>query len=110
MTKDPAILFWHIIESIDSIYSYLEKSSEQDFMKDQEKQDAVVRRLEIIGEAVSNLPESLRSEFNDIEWRKIIAMRNILAHEYFGVDLKLVWNVVKKRLPELKEAVTKYLE
>ncbi len=110
MTKDPVILFRHIIDSIDSISLYLENSSESDFIKDQEKQDAVVRRLEIIGEAVGNLPESVRSKFDDIEWRKIIAMRNILAHEYFGVDLKLIWNVVKNRLPELREAIIKFLE
>ena len=105
MIKDPAIFLAHILESIEKIENYLAEISEEEFMSDYEKQDAVVRRLEVIGEAVKNLPDATKIQFTEIEWNKIIAMRNLLIHEYFGVDMKLVWNVMKKRLPELKEVI-----
>lgn len=73
-------------------------------------QDAVIRNLEVIGEAVKNLSSDLRRRHPAIPWRGITALRNVLIHEYFGVDLEIVWRVVSRRLPTLKRSVLKLLE
>jgi uncharacterized protein with HEPN domain len=69
-------------------------------------QDAVIRNLEVIGEAVKHLPPDLRRRHPEVPWRSITALRNVLIHEYFGVDLEIVWRVVQRRLPALKRHVT----
>lgn len=68
-------------------------------------QDAVIRNLEVIGEAVRNLPPELKRRYSEIPWRSITALRNILIHEYFGVDIEIVWRVVQRRIPTLKRHV-----
>lgn len=67
--------------------------------------DAVLRNLEIIGEAAKNIPEDVRTEHPDIEWRRMIGLRNIVAHEYFGVDLRIIWEIIIRRLPETKPKI-----
>ena len=78
-----------------------------DFIKDTEKQDSVIRRLEIIGEASKNLESDFKKSHPDIPWQKIAGTRDILIHEYFGTDMNLVWEIVKENLPELKEQLKK---
>ena len=79
--------------------------SEQEFEQNTEKQDAVIRRIEIIGEAVKNLPMDLRDENSDIPWRQIAGMRDIVIHQYFGVTIGLVWCVATSDLPNLKDRI-----
>ncbi len=67
--------------------------------------DAVVRNLETIRESCNALPEEIKEKYPDIEWRKIVGLRNILIHQYFRVDLKLMWDIVKNKLPELEEGI-----
>jgi uncharacterized protein with HEPN domain len=109
MKKDPAIFLQHILESIQTIEEYTKGLSEDAFLEERRTQDAIVRRLEI-GEAVRKLPEETKNLASDAAWRQIIAMRNILIHEYFGVDLKLVWRVVEKDLPAFKKHVETLLK
>lgn len=80
------------------------------FCADTMVQDAVIRNLEIIGEAVRNLPLDLRRQHPQIPWRSITALRNVLIHEYFGVDIDIGWRVVERRLPALKHHVALMLK
>lgn len=105
MDKLPEIFLRHILESIDWIQKDLAGLTEDQFMENVPIQDAVVRRFEIIGEAVRNLPEEYKERHPDMEWNKAMAMRNVLTHGYFNVDLKVVWDTAIKALPEFKKKI-----
>lgn len=93
------------MESIELIERYSEGISEEEFLTSVEKQDLVMRRLEIIGEAVRNIPVEYTEEHHTIEWKKAMAVRNILIHHYFGVDLEIIWDTVTVSLPQFKKQV-----
>ncbi|MBN1191477.1 MAG: DUF86 domain-containing protein [Dehalococcoidales bacterium] len=103
MKKDLNTFIIHILESISLIESYTMQVSKEDFLKSRQVQDAVMRRLEIIGEATKNIPNSYRKDNPDVPWREIVGMRDILIYEYFGVDLELTWKTVQEDLPFLKK-------
>jgi len=109
MNKDPKIFLRHILESIEWIEKDMRDLSEDGFLKNVPIQDAVVRRLEIIGEAIRNLPDDIKQMHPEVPWQDIMDMRNKLIHKYFGVDLNLVWGVIKNDIPSLKEQVEKML-
>ena len=94
-----------IFESIQKIESYTDGLSEKEFEENSEKQDAVLRRIEIIGEAVKNLSQETRSKYPNIRWREIAGMRDVVIHQYFGVTTGLVWRVIKSDLPVLKSKI-----
>nr|QNO43552.1 hypothetical protein HMEJMANM_00021 [Methanosarcinales archaeon ANME-2c ERB4]QNO43623.1 hypothetical protein LAPIAFBC_00030 [Methanosarcinales archaeon ANME-2c ERB4]QNO44704.1 hypothetical protein LCOPCFJD_00003 [Methanosarcinales archaeon ANME-2c ERB4] len=110
MKKDPEVFIGHILESIHLIEKYTDQVTKKDFLESNNIQDAVIRRLEIIGEAVKNLPPEFRAEYPDVQWRQIAGMRDVLIHGYFGVDLDLTWKVVKSDLPELERKVAGILK
>jgi uncharacterized protein with HEPN domain len=108
--KDNTLYLGHIIDAIDKIDRYISGVAFIDFASNDMMIDAVVRELAIIGEAANNLSEDFRRSRPDIPFRDIIDMRNILIHDYAGVNTKVVWDTCKKNLPELKQFVTDILD
>lgn len=98
-----------ILQAISYIQEYVYGMDYNAFEADRKTQDAVIRNLEIIGEAARILPEEVRDKAAEIEWRKIIALRNILIHEYFGVNLKIVWDVIQNKLDAMEKTCRKLL-
>ena len=92
-----------ILEAIGKIENYTKDISFDDFVAEELIQDGVVRNLEVIGEAVKNIPENIKSKKPEVEWKKIAGLRDILIHAYFGIDEDIVWDAVKNKLLELKE-------
>ncbi len=99
-----------IADSISAIEEYTEGIAEGDFYSNRLVQDAVVRRLEIIGEAAKNIDDDFRSKYPEIPWKKIAGMRDIIAHGYFGVKPERIWDIVRQDLPELKKQVASIIE
>lgn len=99
----------HIIDSIDYINSFLAGKQKEDFFNEPMLRFAIERQLEIIGEAANHLSQNLKESYPGIDWRKIVAFRNFLAHEYFGIDLELVWGITQNNIFELKVYVQKIL-
>ncbi len=110
MKKDPKIFLTHILESIEEIEKNTTNLNEVEFFRNTTKQDAIIRRLEIIGEATKNLPKSFKNKHPEIEWRKVAGLRDVIVHEYFGLSLKLIWKIVQNNIPELKIKITQLVE
>jgi len=88
--KDPTVFLKHIRDSIEYINEYTKGKSEREFLDSAETQDAVMRRLSVIGEAAKNIPPALRQKHSRINWKAIVGLKNVLVHEYFGVDMKII--------------------
>ena len=98
-----------ILQAITFIREYVKDMDYKAFEADRKTQDAVIRNLEIIGEAARTVPEEVRDKAAEIEWYKIIALRNILIHEYFGVNLKIVWDVIQNKLDAVESTCQRLL-
>ncbi len=107
--KTEIIFLGHILESIEKIEHTLKGLSEQEFVNNTDKQDIVVRRLEIIGEAVKHIPQRIKNKNLGIPWKEIVGTRDILIHAYFSIDWRLVWDITKNDIPKLKEVVKEAL-
>lgn len=105
MPRDSRVYLEDILESTRKITSYTANLSKAAFLEDEKTFDAVVRNLEVIGEAVKKLPEDLRTQHPSLEWKKMAGLRDILIHEYFGLDSEIVWDIVKNKVPTLNQAV-----
>lgn len=98
-----------IIKYIDKILEYVKEVNYNDFERDTKLQDACLMNLSQIGESVSQITESFIEEHKNINWREMKGMRNIIVHDYDGVNMKIVWNAIKYDLPELKEKLFKII-
>lgn len=99
-----------ILESIKKIEKYIKGIKYADFENNDLIVDAVVRNLEIIGEAAKNIPENVRLANPDVSWSRMIGLRNVTIHEYFGLDLSIIWEIASKNLPETKISIVKLLK
>ena len=109
MPRDFKLYLNDILEASRRIQNYTKGMDSEDFEQSDITIDAVVRNLEVIGEAARKLPAEVRSRAPEIEWRKIVALRNILSHEYFGVNTKIVWDVIQNKLESLGSVCRKLL-
>jgi uncharacterized protein with HEPN domain len=94
-----------IIESIGAIESYLDGLEYQTFIENRMVYAATIRELEIIGEAVGKISQTIKEKYTEIDYRTIKDFRNVLAHEYFGVDMEIVWMIATDKIPELKQHI-----
>ncbi len=107
--KEDKVYLNHIIKSILKIETYTIRGKAE-FMESELIQDAVIRNLQIIGEATKKISNEIRQKEKDIPWREMAGLRDVLTHDYFGVDLKIVWNVIEKELPTIRVYLEKLLK
>jgi uncharacterized protein with HEPN domain len=110
VSRDWILYLDDILESSKKILRYVEGLTLDQFKADEKTYDAVVRNLEIIGEAAKNIPDSARVMMPDIEWRRPAGLRDIIAHAYFGIDDTILWDVIQHKVPELKQAIERFNE
>ena len=103
--RDEIVFLEDILVSIIKIIEYIDGFTEEDFLKNTEKQDAVIRRIEIIGEAVKNLSNETKLKYPNIKWREIAGMRDVVIHQYFGVSISMIWQVAMFEVKNLKDKI-----
>ena len=108
--RDWKLFVEDISESIGKIWKYIENMEFKDFKNDAKTIDAVVRNLEIIGEASKNIPKNIKDKHQNIYWKGISGLRNRIIHEYFGVDIKIIWHIIKEELPTLRKQMAQILK
>ena len=97
----------HILDAIKNVEESLKGLTKNQFVKNKDVKEANIRRIEIIGEAVKNISQGFKDKHREIEWIKITGTRDKMIHHYFGVNLDIIWEIIKKDLPELKEKISK---
>lgn len=103
--RSPLFFLKDIENSVNKILRYTENIDFETFLNDEKTIDAVERNFEIIGEAVKNLSEDLKTKYNEVPFKQIAGMRDKLIHDYFGVDYEIVWKTIKTKLPDFKENI-----
>jgi len=109
MQRAPEVFLKDILDAADKIEQFLGNMSYDEFMDNDLVSDAVIKNILVIGEAVKNIPDSLRISNPQIEWRKMAGMRDMLIHGYFTINYKIVWDVVKNKIPFLKVQIEQLL-
>jgi len=110
MSRDWRLYLGDILQCCGKVERYTAGMTQAQFLGDERTFDAVIRNLEVIGEAAKNIPEEARQNLPQIEWRKIAGMRDWLAHAYFGIDADIVWDVVANKISLLKSAIENFQE
>lgn len=108
--KDDKLYLIHITECIERIESYIQETDKEAFINTPLIQDAVIRNLQILAESAQRLSDQIKQTQPKIDWHRIAGFRNILVHDYLGVDLKKIWNIVENEIPVLKNAVRAMME
>ena len=107
MKRDIGLFIDDILDSIKNIEKFMKGLNKEKFSKDNLRQSAIIRQLEIIGEAVKNIPLSFREKHLNIPWKDIAGFRDVLSHAYLGVSMDRIWNIIKKDMPKLKQEIEK---
>jgi len=110
MKKEVGDFIEDIINAMNKALKFVEDLSYEEFTGDDKTIFAVIRAIEIIGEAVKNIPEDIRKKYPEVPWKGMAGMRDKVIHGYFGVDIKVVWDTVKKRIPEVKPLFERMLK
>jgi len=110
MQRDPLVLVDDMLLAIRKVRSYTMRMTKNELLKDERTLDAVIRNLEVLGEAAKYLPKDFRDQYQDIEWRKIAGLRDILIHQYFGIDIHIIWDILETKLPSLEKNLQRILE
>ena len=108
--RSPTLFIQDILDCMKKIEAYTKGMDYTEFSENQLTVDAVIRNIEIIGEASANVPAKVRENYVDIPWKRMVGLRNITIHEYFGVDNTIIWEIIKKNLPETKLKVQEMLK
>jgi uncharacterized protein with HEPN domain len=109
MSRDELMYLQDIAASCRKVLKFTAGLTQADLLKDEKTYDAVVRNLEIIGEAAKNISEELRKQLPDINWRKVAGLRDMLAHAYFGIDDDILWDIIQNKVPQLAKCVDAFL-
>ncbi len=109
MPRDAGVFLDDILDACRKIHRYTADLTLEQFRSDEKTIDAVVRNLEVIGEAAKKVTEEVRSRMPDVEWQRIAGLRDILIHEYFGIDLDIIWDIVQTKVPSLQARVGEVL-
>lgn len=109
MKRNYRLFVEDILESMNRIEEYIKNISIEEFKNSNMVFDAVIRNLEIIGEAAKNIPDEIRDQYEFVPWLKMAGLRNILIHEYFGIDKQIVWKIISVDLPNTKPSIEKVL-
>jgi len=110
MRRNFKVYFEDVLKAILNVEEYVGNLGFEEFRENKLVRDAVIRNLEVIGEAVKNIPKEIKKEHSEIEWREIAGLRDILIHRYFEVNTRILWDIVKNKLPDLKKKVSKILK
>lgn len=110
MKKEPSIFIGHILECLELIEGYAKGMTKEELSKDELRTDAIVRRIEIIGEAAKNIPNSIKKHHPTVPWRAMAGMRDIIVHQYYGIEVDEIWGVIKKDAPRLKKQMQTILK
>ncbi len=110
MKRDPGLYLDDILESIKRIENASDNLTQDEFNKNVDKQDAIVRRLEIIGEAVKQMPQEFKEKYPEAPWKKIAGTRDVIVHDYFKLNLDRIWNIIQNDLVPLKEQIKAMLQ
>jgi len=109
VNRDFGLYAEDILDAIGKIAEFIGELDFEGFVEDEKTSSAVILQLIIIGEASKNIPEEIRAKYPDVPWSDMARMRDRISHGYFGINLKIIWEVVKKRLPALKPRIAKIL-
>jgi uncharacterized protein with HEPN domain len=101
---------YHIVDEVNFVLKHTSGLTEEKFLEDETLTRAVVRSLEIIGEATKKLPQEFKAQYPNVEWKKMAGTRDVLIHEYFGVDWEIVWDIITTKLPSIGDEIKTILD
>ena len=109
MSREYRFFLEDMLKSCEKVIRFTHRLTQTQFVADQKTYDAVMRNLEIIGEAAKHIPNEVRSQHPEVDWRRVAAFRDVAIHEYFGIDVDVVWDIVQNKLPALDKQIRQLL-